>query len=122
MPRQLAVERFTPVVDERGSLLPIELGDVPFTVRRSFIVTGPVGGATRGEHVVPCAQLLCLVAGSADVRVGEGSDSLGDAALLREAGDHVLLAPGEYVSYRLADEHSTVIVLAEQPYQRSGRA
>jgi len=118
MTRAPEILRFAVADDERGSLIPIEFDDVPFTVRRTFVVTGPVGGAVRGNHTVPCAQLLCLVSGSATVQLGADASSLSDAALLDEPGQSVLLAAGSYVRYSLADASSVLLVLAEQPYRR----
>jgi hypothetical protein len=110
--------RFPVAVDDRGSLIPIEFADVPFTVRRTFVVTGPSGGSERGNHTVPCAQLLCLVSGSAAVQLGADEATLSEPALLVEPGQSVLLAPGSYVRYTLADASSVLLVLAEQPYAR----
>lgn len=103
--------------DARGTLMPIEFASVPFTVRRLFVVTGPPGGATRGEHLVPCSQLLCLVAGDAFVSVGRDAKTLGNPIHLTQLGHGVLLHAGDYVRYSLTDATSSLLVLAEQPYQ-----
>jgi len=122
MPRPLLLQRFEVSSDVRGTLLPFELSEVPFAVRRVFTVTGPVGGATRGNHLVPCGQLLCLVAGSSEVRIGDDAQTLGDPVALSEVGEYVILEAGDYVTYTVPDESTTLLVLAEQPYApRSSR-
>lgn len=108
---------FALAADARGTLMPIEFSKVPFTVRRLFVVTGPLGGATRGEHLVPCAQLLCLIGGEASVRVGPDANSLGLEMRLTHLGQCLLLREGSYVLYTLSDAASSLLVLAEQPYQ-----
>ena len=98
--------------------MPIELADVPFTVRRLFVVTGPPGGASRGNHVTPCTELLCLVSGTAMVQLGEDHATLADPVHLMHPGEYVLVPPGTFVRYSLEDASSTLLVLAEQPHSR----
>jgi hypothetical protein len=110
------IRTFAIAADDRGSLVPIEFSDVPFTVRRAFAVTGPPGGATRGNHIVPCMQLLCLVAGAVTVQVGHDDSPLSEPARLEHPGQSVLLTPGTFVRYTLADASSILLVLAEEPF------
>ena len=112
---------FAPIEDARGSLLPIEFADVPFTVRRVFVVTGPLGGATRGDHAVACAELLCLVDGRAVVQLGDDHTTLGEPVVLVRPGQSVLVAPGTFVRYSLADASSVLLVLAEEPHSGGHR-
>lgn len=101
--------------DERGTLLPVELDEVPFAVRRLFVVHGSASGHPRGDHVVPCEQLAVLLSGRAHFRV-TSSDGQCRAADLDRRGDRFALHPGEHVVYCLDDEASAVLVLASAPY------
>ncbi|MCW2759933.1 MAG: hypothetical protein JWR85_134 [Marmoricola sp.] len=103
-------------VDSRGSLLSVEFPDVPFVVRRAFVVTGPPGGADRGDHPVPCGQAVVLISGSATFVVIAPDGALPAEFGLDEPGQTVVLRRGEYVRYRLHDEHSQILVLAEDAY------
>jgi len=103
-------DRFEVHVDERGQLLPVDLRDLPFAPARCFVVTGPPEGATRGGHLVPCRELVVLVSGSADVRQD------GVTVRLAQPGDTLLLEPGVYMDYDLAPGGSTILVLADRPY------
>ena len=109
---------FPIAVDARGALLPIEFSDLPFTVRRVFFVAGPPDGAVRGQHVVPCEQLLCLLSGVVTVQLGDGAASLGEKVRLTKPGQAVRLSTGTYVVYSMPDAASSLLVLAEQPYSR----
>ncbi|MBW8751027.1 MAG: WxcM-like domain-containing protein [Propionibacteriales bacterium] len=103
--------------DDRGSLLAVELTDLPFTVRRVFVVSGRAGGADRGDHVVPCAETIVLLSGAACFwTTSAGTDDVSDARLDRR-GQRLDLDEGDHVRYRLLDEHSSILVLAEQPYE-----
>jgi hypothetical protein len=107
--------------DERGSLLPVELGDVGFPVARVFVVTGPDGGAWRGDHGVPCRELVVLVTGRAEVRVRPRPESASETFVLDRPGEAIELRPGDSMEYHLTDGLSTILVLADAPYD-AGRA
>lgn len=102
--------------EDRGSLLPVEFSDVPFAVRRAFVVTGPPGGAERGDHPAPCGEAIVLVSGSITLLVISADGTVADELCLDEPGQTAVLRRGEHVRYRLRDEHSRILVLAEEPY------
>jgi hypothetical protein len=106
--------------DARGVLIAVEIPELSFAVQRVFTVVGPEGGADRGDHVVPCDQLMVLVSGAASVRVGPSVD---DATVyeLDTPGATVRLRAGEHVRYRLADEGSSVMVLASEIFKHGER-
>ena len=102
--------RFEVHRDERGTLLPIELRDAPFAVRRVFTVAGADGGSARGGHAAPCREVVVLVTGVADVEVD------GVMTVLDEPGAAVLIEAGEFVRYRLDADGSVILVLADEEY------
>ena len=110
--------RFTVHEDGRGALLPVELDDVDFPVRRIFVVSAPEGGADRGGHEVSCGELVVLVGGRAQIEVRGTSGS--ETVRLEAPGDGVRLVAGEYMAYRLADS-SSILVLAEEPFADTDR-
>lgn len=107
------------VFDEgRGSLLAVELGDLPFPVRRVFVVNGRPGGVDRGDHVVSCSEAIVLLTGTACFRTTvAGAGEYVDVRLDRR-GQRLYLDRGDHVRYRLVDEHSSILVLAEHPYEQ----
>jgi hypothetical protein len=108
--RQLTVHE-----DARGALLPVELDDIDFPVRRVFVVTAPEAGAERGGHVVSCRELVVLTSGHAQIHVGSSTDELSETVVLDTPGSAVHLETGEFMAYRLAAS-SSVLVLAEEPF------
>jgi hypothetical protein len=106
--------------DPRGALLPVELGEVGFPVQRLFVVTGAEGGLDRGGHVIPCHELMVLISGRAELDIGEAPDRMTERVVLEDAGQAVRLWPGEYIVYRLAGPTSSVLVLADRPYEGEG--
>jgi hypothetical protein len=105
--------------DARGGLVAVELPLVDFEVRRVFVVAGSDGTADRGDHVIPCEQLMVLVQGSVDVSIGPDAEHLAPAVTLDAPGMTLSLPAGGYVRYRLSGPSSVVMVLAEQVYRRA---
>lgn len=97
--------------DERGDLLAVELDEVPFDVRRLFVVTAVPAGMTRGGHRADCRELLVLVRGCAEILLN------GRTVVLQTPGDALLVDPDDQLSYRLADESSALLVLADRPWR-----
>lgn len=102
-------------VDDRGTLVPIELDHVGFVVRRVFAVVGPPGGSVRGEHASTCRELIVLVSGAAEVSVGTGADK--QMFTLTRPGSTAEVRSGDYVRYRLHDDRSVIVVLADEAYR-----
>lgn len=108
-------QRFPHFVDERGTLTAVEFDDVPFVVRRSFVVHGADPVLPRGDHGVPCEEFVVLLSGSAVFRlVDEGAEV--HETVLGEPGASLLLRPGAHVSYVLDGPASSILVLASEPY------
>ena len=107
--------RFAAHVDDRGSLLPIELAAIPFDVQRVFVVHGTTPATERGGHFADCEQVLVLLAGTASVRYGPDRHAPSTTELLTP-GDAVVLAEDDHIVYHLRDEQSSILVLASLPF------
>jgi hypothetical protein len=110
----VAEQRFPSYADDRGSLLPIELAEVPFVVRRVFVVRGVDSRLPRGDHDVPCEELVVLMEGSVqfDITSSDGPERV----VLDKPGASLLLQPGTSMSYVLDGPGSTIMVLASAPH------
>lgn len=102
--------------DDRGTIVISEFDDVPFPVRRMFTVTGVEPQAMRGNHVVPCDQLIILIGGQVTVKLGSSAETVDDGTSLNVVGSALLVKEGTYIQYFLADSKSSIVVLAAQPY------
>jgi hypothetical protein len=104
--------------DARGRLVPVEFADVPFEPRRAFVVVAPDGGATRGDHVSTCTELLVLVAGEARIRLGPGADdgTRPTTRRMRSGGQSCVVERGQHVVYDLG-EGAVLLVLADREYE-----
>ena len=106
---------FPTYADARGDLLAVELADVPFFVRRVFVVRGVDERLPRGDHDVPCEELVVLLEGS--VRFDVDSPAGHDRVVLDKPGQRLLLSPGQSISYVLDGPGSAILVLASAPHQ-----
>ena len=104
-------------VDERGTLVPIELDGVGFGVRRVFAVAGSRTTTHRGDHALTCRELVVLVAGRVTVEVGEAEDGPFSRHELTEPGRSVAAGPAGWLRYTLHGDRSVVLVLADAPYE-----
>lgn len=101
--------------DVRGRLLPVELDEAPFPVRRVFTVQAPPGGSTRGDHTTTCLEMIVLLSGSLRLEVGPSPDLTAMFELDRP-GSAVAVGEGDYVRYTLESFDSAILVLASEPY------
>jgi dTDP-4-dehydrorhamnose 3,5-epimerase-like enzyme len=104
---------------ERGQLLAAQLSDIPFAVKRIFIVTAPGRPVSRGGHVVTCEQLVCLVTGSVVIRTSviRNNATVTTEHLLAHPGDSFLLSEGTFIDYDLRTPDSEIIVFASETFQ-----
>ena len=63
------------IKDDDGTLVPIELSDLPFEPRRIFYVSGVPKGEERGNHAhFETQQILVCLQGSILVKLHDGRD------------------------------------------------
>lgn len=111
----MTVRRLPTHTDDRGILVVAEDADVGFPIRRMFAITGAPAGTIRGDHTVPCRQVMVLVTGTATVWSGPTPETATEDRLERP-GDAVDLAMGAWVRYRLSGPDASVLVCAEDPF------
>lgn len=109
-----------PVIkDLRGTLSPGEVArDVPFAVRRYFLVYGVPSAETRGEHAHhQCAQFLLAVSGHLSVLVDDGQRR--EEFTLDRPNVGLLIPPMVWgVQYRY-QPNTVLLVFASEHYQAS---
>ncbi len=107
--------RFAPQIDRRGMLLPIELDDVPFAVRRIFVISPEDASEVRGGHGHrEGRQLLICLDGEIEVKMQEAGHA--HAIVLRPDGVSLLLEAGLWSQQTYADAGSRLLVLSNQRF------
>jgi oxalate decarboxylase/phosphoglucose isomerase-like protein (cupin superfamily) len=101
--------------DARGTLIPIEFSSLPFAPRRIFAVTDVPAGTTRGQHAHRRASqvLICL---SGHVRVELRRGGKRTIVDLENASTGLLILPGTWASQTYVLPQTTLLVLANEPY------
>lgn len=107
--------------DARGSVTILErASEIPFEVRRAFLITNVPPGATRGEHAnMRASQLIVCASGALTVRV-EDDMSARSIPISSHAGA-VLVPPTLWMELRDFAPGTVVVVLADTDYRESSR-
>lgn len=105
--------------DERGRLIAIEFGDLPFQPRRCFVVTAPGRQAERGGHEAECREVIVLLRGSVRMQLVHGGDVT--ECRLTEPGSTALIDLHDRVDYQLESADAEILVLAEHPFRTRAR-
>lgn len=101
--------------DDRGELVAVEFTSLPFVPQRVFTVASDVGQVTRGGHLAGCRQLLVLTHGRAVVTLTDAQGGSG-AVEMSQIGAAVEIAADDHVEYELVDPFTSVLVLADRPF------
>jgi hypothetical protein len=115
--RGVTLHRLKCVDDMRGSLAVGEFGrDIPFEVKRYFLVYDVPSLEIRGEHAhLQCEQFLVAVRGSVQVVADDGSRR--EQFLLDGPGLGLYLPPMTWgIQYRYTPD-AMLLVLASRPYE-----
>ena len=101
--------------DDRGTLTPITLDDLEFSVARTFVVRAP-RGAIRGGHAHRrVRQVLFRASGTIDVEISHRGEHA--RVTLDEQRPAMLLEAGVWARQTYLDDDATLIVFADGPYE-----
>ena len=103
--------------DPRGSLTPITLDDLGFSVARTFVVSAPQGAVRGGHAHRRVRQVLFRAAGRIDVAVSHRGEHA--RITLEEDRPALLIEPGVWAQQTYLDDGATLIVFADGPYEAS---
>jgi hypothetical protein len=101
--------------DARGDLTPLESGaEVPFEVRRVYLIGAAPPGAVRGEHAISAHTMLTLTTGSVFVEVDNGAERA--TFELIAGGPALYVAPGVWLRVYGFAPGTAVVVLSSHAY------
>jgi len=102
--------------DSRGALVWGQEGmNVPFRIRRFFVVYGAPQGQSRGSHAhLLCHQLLIAASGKILVDIDDGSTE--QRVALNEPGHGLYLPPLVWGTQYFTMDSSALVVLASHPF------
>lgn len=102
-------------VDERGALLPLEFGSLPFVPQRLFTVSGVAAGIRRGGHGHRTAQqLLVCLQGRVDLCLRLDDEEA--QVSLRADGPGMLIGPRVWCQQTYAAADTVLLVLSDELY------
>lgn len=100
--------------DDRGSLIPIELKNVPFEVKRVFVVNNVPLNEIRGNHShYNTKQYLICINGSVDVILNDGFN---ETIYKLIKGESILIPELIWDSQKFTSENSEILVFCSTEY------
>ena len=115
-----SIEKITfPVHKNKTGELTIyeQFKDVPFEIRRIFVVNADIG-EIRGKHShLECTQLLICLSGEIKVTCDDGSIS--KSFIISKASDGLLIPPGIWAHQKYLSKGSILIVICDREYLES---
>ena len=100
--------------DDRGSLLPIEFNNIPFTPKRIFVITNVPKNTIRGNHAhYKTKQVLICINGEIDVILNDGN---GDTVTRLKKNESILIDNLIWDSQKFLTHDSELLVLCSTEY------
>jgi len=117
--RSYQIGKLQEIVDNRGRLVVAEYGrDIPFIVKRAFVISDVSTGQNRGGHSHRVQQQFIMMAAGACVMVlDNGSDKVEERLISQSEGIYV--PPGVWVELRDFAPHSVCLVLASDRFDEA---
>ncbi|WP_245441457.1 sugar 3,4-ketoisomerase [Rhizobium vallis] len=102
--------------DARGALGVLDFPkEIPFAPVRMFWIHDVPAGGKRGAHAhKACTQFI--VCGRGEVEI-DAFDGTRNEEIKLSAGEYANIVPGIFATLTFPQEHSTVIVLCDRPYE-----
>jgi hypothetical protein len=103
-------------VQVHDELIAVDFSILPWTPQRVFTVIASEDSQHRGNHLAGCNQFVTLICGNVSFYVTEEGKS--EAVItLKNRGESIFITSTSYVKYTLHEKNSTILVLADRPYE-----
>ena len=112
-----AVYQATPIIDERGSLVPADLSEINFPIKRIFLVRASSNVERGGHGHYHGRQFLMHVSGAVTVELRYKGKIKTEQ--LSNPGNCLLIEPGVWSSQKYADGTSALMVCCDTSYDES---
>lgn len=116
----MIIERlnFTHHGDAMGKLLPIEYDDIPFVVRRTYIITETSEGIIRGKHAhYNLEQIIICLKGEVEIVLDDGNKQ--STFALKGLGEAVRIKGIVWRELQRFSSDCVLMILASQNYDES---
>lgn len=114
---KVTVYRATPCVDDRGSLVPIDLSEIHFPTKRIFLVKASSNVERGGHGHYLGRQLMMHIAGKITVELRYGGSI--EIEQLSSPENCLLIEAGVWSRQIYADESSALLVCCDTSYDEA---
>jgi hypothetical protein len=97
-------------------LIAIDFSILPWTPQRVFTVVASEDSQNRGNHLAGCNEFVTLICGNVSFYVTEEGKSEA-VIMLKNPGESIFITSASFVRYTLHEKNSTILVLADRPYE-----
>jgi hypothetical protein len=107
------------ISDDTGRIIVAEGGaQVPFAIRRVFVVQGVPVGTVRGNHALgACTELLICLGGGVDVELTDGRSR--KTVCLRSPDRGLIIPPMIWSTQRYVEPGTVLMVLCDRLFDES---
>jgi WxcM-like, C-terminal len=117
--RSYEIGKLKEIVDNRGRLVVAEYGrDIPFLVKRAFVISDVSTGQSRGGHSHRRQhQFIMMAAGACVMVLDDGSNKVEERPICRSKGIYV--PPGVWIELKDFAPYSACVVLASDLFDEA---
>jgi hypothetical protein len=106
-----------PQVDERGSLVPVDLSELSFPIKRVLLIKASSNIERGGHGHYQGRQFLMHVSGRVEVEMRYNGKI--EIKQLSHIGESLLIEPGVWATQKYSDENSALMVCCDTAYDKS---
>ena len=105
--------------DLRGKLISLSGKNFNINIKRTFIIHSKKSGIIRGNHAhKKCRQILCLLNGSALVRLIK-KNTKPKSVLFNKIGMIIDVKPKNWLNIKLIKKNTIILVLCDREYEKN---
>lgn len=109
------MDKLTIIEDKRGCLMPFEMINMPFKIRRQFVVSNVPKGTVRGGHAhKKCEQYIICLNGSIKVHIDTLQEN---QTVTLNTGDCIYVGILEWSEQTFLEDNSMILVLCSKRYK-----
>jgi|TARA_R110000850_G_scaffold53796_2_gene128637 mannose-6-phosphate isomerase-like protein (cupin superfamily) len=112
-----AVYKVAPKIDERGSLVPVDLSEINFPIKRVLLIKASSNIERGGHGHYHGRQFLMHVSGTIEIELRYKGKI--ETEKLAKAGDCLLIEHGVWSIQKYSDKNSALMVCCDTSYDES---
>lgn len=114
MMKKFELLKFPRISDQKGTLVPFEFSDIPFSIKRVYLVTGKEGIPRGGHAHIIEDELFVVIQGSVLMKINDGKED--QEILLNKSNEGLLVRKNCWHELHNFAENTIVMAFSSTPY------